>query len=91
MVQAFAAYERALIRTRTSAVLRALRARGQRAGEIPLGYRLAEDGKGLLEGAGGIEAIDRARKPRAEGLPFAGSPPKWSNSGCTPGGQGGSP
>lgn len=70
MVQAFAAYERALIRTRTSAALRALRAKGQRAGEVPLGYRLAEDGKGLLEDAGEVEAIDQARKLRAEGLSY---------------------
>ena len=70
MVQAFAAYERALIRARTSAALRALRAKGQRAGEVPMGYRLAEDGKGLLEDAGEIEAIDQARKLRAEGLSY---------------------
>ena len=70
MVQAFAAYERALIRTRTSAALRALRAKGQRAGEVPLGYRLAEDGKGLLEDVGEVEAIDQARNLRAEGLSY---------------------
>ena len=70
MVQAFAAYERALIRTRTSAALRALRAKGQRAGEVPLGYRLAEDGKGLLEDAEEMAAIDQARQLRAEGLSY---------------------
>jgi DNA invertase Pin-like site-specific DNA recombinase len=70
MVQAFAAYERALIRARTSAALRALRAKGQRAGEVPLGYRLAEDGKGLLEDAGEAEAIDQARRLRADGWSY---------------------
>ena len=70
MVQAFAAYERALIRTRTSAALRALRAKGQRAGEVPLGYRLAEDKKGLLADPGEVEAIDQARKLRAGGLSY---------------------
>jgi len=70
MVQAFAAYERALIRARTSAALRALRAKGQRAGEVPLGYRLAEDGKRLLEDTGEVEAIDQARRLRVEGLSY---------------------
>ena len=70
MVQAFAAYERALIRARTSVALRALRAKGQRAGEVPLGYRLAEDRKGLLEDVREVEAIDQARKLRGEGLSY---------------------
>jgi len=70
MVQAFAAYERALIRARTSAALRILRARGQRAGEVPLGYRLAEDKKGLLEDAEEVEAINQARQLRREGMSY---------------------
>ena len=70
MVQAFAAYERALIRTRTSAALRALRARGQRAGEVPLGYRLAEDKKGLLEDTEEMAAINQARQLRAQGWSY---------------------
>ena len=70
MVQAFAAYERALIRARTSAALRALRAKGQRAGEVPMGYRLGEDKKALLEDAGEVEAIGQARKLRSEGWSF---------------------
>jgi site-specific DNA recombinase len=39
-----AAYERALIRARTKAALRAKKARGERAGTIAYGYRLASDG-----------------------------------------------
>ena len=70
MVQAFAAYERALIRARTSAALRALRAKGQRAGEVPMGYRLGEDKKALLEDAGEVEAIGQARQLRAEGWSY---------------------
>ena len=70
MVQAFSAYERALIRARTSAALRALRARGQRAGEVPLGYRLAEDGKALLRDSGECDAIDQARRLRADGWSY---------------------
>lgn len=40
-----AAYERALIRARTSAALRAKHARGERAGTIPWGYWSASDGR----------------------------------------------
>lgn len=43
-----AAYERALIRARTRAALRARRARGERAGEVPWGYSATPEGK-LLE------------------------------------------
>ena len=70
MVQAFAAYERALIRARTSAALRALRARGQRAGEVPMGYHLGADKKALLADAGEVEAIGQARQLRAEGWSY---------------------
>lgn len=40
MVRAFAEYERALIRARTSAALQAKKARGERAGQIPIGFEL---------------------------------------------------
>ena len=39
-----AAYERALIRARTRAALRARRARGERAGEVPWGYGATPEG-----------------------------------------------
>lgn len=39
-----AAYERALIRARTKAALGAKRARGERVGSVPYGFRLADDG-----------------------------------------------
>ena len=38
------AYERAVIRSRTRAALAAKRARGERIGTVPYGYRLAADG-----------------------------------------------
>lgn len=40
-----AAYERALIRARTRAALRARRAKGERAGNVPWGYGATEEGK----------------------------------------------
>ena len=43
MVDAFAEYERAIIRARTRAALAVKRGRGERTGEVPYGFRLAED------------------------------------------------
>jgi DNA invertase Pin-like site-specific DNA recombinase len=45
MLDAFAEFERLLIGARTRAALRAKRARGERAGNVPFGYRAAPDGK----------------------------------------------
>ena len=84
MVQAFAAYERALIRARTRAALRALRAKGQRAGEVPLGYRLAADKKGLLEDVEEMAAIDQARQLRAEGLSYGRIAAEMDRRGLRP-------
>lgn len=44
MLAAMSQYERALIRERTRAALEALRARGKRAGNVPLGYTADVDG-----------------------------------------------
>lgn len=44
VIDGAAAYERALIRQRTKAAAAAKKARGQRVGTIPYGYRLAKDG-----------------------------------------------
>lgn len=67
---ALAQYERALIAARTSAALRALRARGQRAGEVPLGFALAEDLKTLLPNLEEQASIEVARRLREEGWSF---------------------
>jgi DNA invertase Pin-like site-specific DNA recombinase len=61
-----AAYERALIRARTRAALRARRARGERAGEIPWGYRATPEGK-LLEHEVERAVIERVLALRGEG------------------------
>lgn len=47
MVDAFAEYERLVIRSRTRAALDAKRRRGERTGTIPYGTRLLADGKSL--------------------------------------------
>lgn len=49
LVDAFASYERALIRARTKAALAVKKAKGQRTGELPYGYTVADDGMTLVE------------------------------------------
>lgn len=48
MVKFFAEYERMVIKTRTKAAMQAKKAKGERVGHIPFGYRLAENGVHLL-------------------------------------------
>ena len=47
LIDAFAEYERLIIGARTKAALGAKRARGERTGGIPYGFRLAPEGKRL--------------------------------------------
>ena len=70
MVAAFAMYERALIRSRTKAALAVKKARGERVGGIPYGYR-DEDGQ-LVEDEHEQTAVELARKLRAEGKSLRG-------------------
>ena len=59
IVDVFAAYEREVIRARTRAALGVKRARGERTGEIPYGYRVAA-GRALLIGWTFIAAMAAA-------------------------------
>jgi DNA invertase Pin-like site-specific DNA recombinase len=45
IIDAFAEYERLIIRARTKAALGAMRRRNRRTGGVPLGYDLADDGE----------------------------------------------
>lgn len=72
MVDAFAEYERALIRARTRAALAVKKQRGERTGEVPFGYRLAADGR-TIEVEPSEQAIrDRIRALRAAGVSLRG-------------------
>lgn len=71
LVDLFAQYERALIRSRTAAALAVKRARGERVGQVPLGYQ-ATDGAKLAEDAAELAAIDRIHELRAEGVSIRG-------------------
>ena len=69
LINAFAEYERALIGARTRAALRVKKARGERVGAIPFGYRVTEDDPGRLEpDPGEQEVIRLVHELREEGL-----------------------
>jgi len=67
VVNAFSEYERQLIRARTRAALAAKKARGERLGGIPYGWRVG-DGNVLVEEPEEQATIVRARELRAGGL-----------------------
>jgi site-specific DNA recombinase len=70
LIDAFAAYERALIRARTKAALWVKRARGERfSRRAPLGFRI-EDGR-LVDDATERAVLERVRAMRSEGLSLA--------------------
>lgn len=62
------AYERAVIRSRTRAALAAKRARGERLGTLPYGYRLAADGLHLLADEAEQAVIENVRRLAREGM-----------------------
>jgi DNA invertase Pin-like site-specific DNA recombinase len=67
LIDCFASYERALIGARTKAALRVKKAKGQRVGAIPYGYRLAEDGTNLERDPGEQTVIRLVKRMRKRG------------------------
>lgn len=65
LLDAFAAYERALIRGRTRAALAVKKARGERTGGVPYGWRA--EGKRLVPDPGEQATVARLRELRAGG------------------------
>lgn len=68
IIDAFGQYERALIRARTKAALRAKRARGERVGTVPFGYQLAADGRTLKPNAAEQRVLSIVAECRAAGF-----------------------
>jgi site-specific DNA recombinase len=68
VIDGAAAYERALIRARTKAALAAKRARGERSGELPYGWRLGADGAHLEADEVEAAVLAVVRELRASGL-----------------------
>lgn len=69
IIDAFSEYERAIIRSRTKAALAALKARGQRCGNLPFGFTATEDGR-LIPDPREQAIITRVRDLRAQGMSF---------------------
>jgi DNA invertase Pin-like site-specific DNA recombinase len=68
MVDAFAEYERQLIKARTRAALAVKKSRGERVGQVPFGYQLAADGVTVVEHAAEQRVIALVTELRANGL-----------------------
>jgi len=66
MLDLLSAYELALIRQRTRLALAAKRRRGERVGDVRLGFRLADDGRTEVEDEREQRAIALARRLRSE-------------------------
>jgi site-specific DNA recombinase len=67
ILDAAAEYERALIAARTKAALAVKRARGERVGAVPYGYRLGSDGSSLESHGDEQRIIADVRAMRTEG------------------------
>ena len=68
MIDAFAEYERLIIKARTKSALKAKKQRKERTGSIPYGYHLAADGVHLEQDEKEQEALRIVSLLRAEGL-----------------------
>lgn len=68
IVDAFAEYERLIIRARTKSALAVKSGRGERVGQVPFGARLAADGVHLEANPAELRVLELVRELRAEGL-----------------------
>jgi site-specific DNA recombinase len=68
LVDCFGEYERMVIGARTKAALRVKKARGERVGAVPLGYRLSADVSRIEPDAGEQEVISIVHALRDDGL-----------------------
>jgi DNA invertase Pin-like site-specific DNA recombinase len=91
-VDAFAEYERVLIKARTRAALAAKKRRGQRTGGVPLGFDLVDDGQrskaglpsALAPNAEELATVALIRELRASGLSFRGIAAELDRRGIRP-------
>ena len=67
LVDAFAEYERLVIKARTRAALAAKRRRGERSGQVPYGARLGGDGRTLVDDPGERALMTEVRALRSAG------------------------
>lgn len=70
MVDAFGEYERLIIKSRTKAALQTKKAKGERVGHIPFGYKLSENGIHLETNELELEILQQMRDLRQSGLSY---------------------
>jgi len=68
VIDGAAAYERALIRSRTKAALAAKAAKGERIGGIPYGFQVGPDGRSLVPNQREREVIQQVKELRNGGV-----------------------
>ncbi|MDP2815837.1 MAG: recombinase family protein [Rectinemataceae bacterium] len=83
MVDAFSEYERLIIKARTKAALQAKKARNERVGHIPFGYRLAADGKHLEPCEYERAILEEIGALKASGLSLRGIAQELNRKGLT--------
>jgi DNA invertase Pin-like site-specific DNA recombinase len=92
IIDAFAEYERLLIKARTRAALAAKRRRGQRTGGIPLGFDLVDDGSrskaglpsALVPNADELATVALIRELKAAGFSLRGIAAELDRRGIRP-------
>ncbi len=92
IVDAFAEYERLVIKARTRAALGAKRRRGQRVGSVPLGFDLADDGErsksgrplALVANPVEVATLEMIRRMRAGGASLRGIAAELDRRGIGP-------
>jgi DNA invertase Pin-like site-specific DNA recombinase len=84
IVEAFAEYERLLIQARTRAALAVKRARNERVGAPPYGWRLAADGVRLEADPAEQATVARVQQYRREGLTLREIGERLASEGVAP-------
>ncbi len=84
MVDAFAEYERAMIRARTKAALAVKKSRCERTGKIPYGWRLADDGVHLEPDEREQRVIAKVQEYRRQGLSLRRVGEELTEAGISP-------
>ncbi|MBF0096578.1 MAG: recombinase family protein [Magnetococcales bacterium] len=81
MIDLFAQYERALIRSRTTAAMAVKRSKGERVGGIPFGYCMHNDGVTLLPHETEQETIQKIANLRNSGMTLKAITEKLNSDG----------
>ena len=84
MIDAFAEYERLIIAARTRDALAVKRARGQRVGSVPYGFRLADDGTHLEPDEPERRIVALVRRYRGDGLALRAIGERLTRKGILP-------